>query len=133
MKFKAFIWLGSFPLCDILSAIFLDRVISVADEICFYSLAACNASCRYFLCVSLLVLHNDKLRLAKQNPNTNYIISQQNVEIANLIAKNYTLLDVNILASTQFINLKLWEFICIALLYLHTKFWANLKHDQKFG
>ena len=75
--------------------------------------------------------YNDRLRLANQKLNTNYIISQQNVwnvEIANL-----TVLDVNTSASTQFTVLKLWESILIVLLYLQTKFWANLRHGQKFG
>ena len=69
-----------------------------------------------------------RLWLANQKPNTNQNISQLNVwnvEIANLLSKKYTLLDVNILASTQFMDLKLWEFICIVLLYFHAKFWAN--------
>ena len=48
--------------------------------------------------------YNGWLWLANQKPNTNYIISQENVEIANLTAKNYTLLDVNILDFTQFID-----------------------------
>ena len=50
--------------------------------------------------------------LANRKPNTNYITSPQNVwnvEIANLPAKYHTLLNVNISASTQFIDLKHWE------------------------
>ena len=41
--------------------------------------------------------YNNRLRLANQKPNINYIISQKNVwnvEIANLIAKTYTLYTV---------------------------------------
>ena len=48
---------------------------------------------------------NDRLRLANQKPNTNYIISQEsiwNVEIANLTAKYYTLLDVNSSGNTVY-------------------------------
>ena len=80
--------------------------------------------------------HNDRLKLANQRPNINYIISQQNVwnvEITNLTANNYTHLDINILVSTQFMDLKPWEFICIVLFYLHPKFWGNLKYSQKVG
>ena len=50
---------------------------------------------------------NGRLRVANQKPNTNYIISEQNVwniEIANLNAYTYTLLNVNISASTQFMD-----------------------------
>ena len=53
--------------------------------------------------------YNNRLWLANQKPNTNYIISTYNVcniEIANLSAKNYTSLNVNISASTQFMNLR---------------------------
>ena len=56
--------------------------------------------------------YNDRLRLDNQKPNTSYIFSEENtwiVEIANLTAKNDTLLDVNISASTQLIDLKLWK------------------------
>ena len=58
----------------------------------------------------LFSYYNDKLRPANQKPNTNYIISQENVwnvEIANLTDKNYTIFDGNISALTQFIDLKL--------------------------
>ena len=80
--------------------------------------------------------YNNRLRLANQKPNTNYIISTYNVcniEIANLPAKNYTSLNVNISASTQFMNLRLSEFVVIVLVYASAKFWANRKFDQKFG
>ena len=30
-----------------------------------------------------------------------------------------------------FMDLKLCKFICIVVLYLHTMFWANLRHGQK--
>ena len=79
--------------------------------------------------------YNDRLRLTNQKPNTNYIASQQNVwnvEIANLPTQNPILLIVNISASTQFMNLKLCEFICIVILYVHAKYWANLRYSQKF-
>ena len=59
--------------------------------------------------------YNDRARLANQKPNTNYIISKQNVcntEIAKLPVKNYAFLNVNILHSTQFMNLRLWESNC---------------------
>ena len=79
--------------------------------------------------------YNYGLRLANQKPNTNYIISLEsvwNVEITILTYNNYTLLYVNITASTQFIDLKIWEFIFIIILCLHAKLWPNLKLGQKF-
>ena len=86
--------------------------------------------------IACISYHNcsDRLRLANQMLNTNYIISQENVwnvDIANLTAKSCTLLDVNISVSTHFMELKLCKFICIVVLYLHTMFWANLRHGQK--
>ena len=81
----------------------------------------------------LIYFHNcnDRLRLANQKPNTNYIstLNVCNIEIANLPAKNYTFLNVNISASPQFMNLRVWELIFIVL-YAQAKFWANLKFCQ---
>ena len=54
--------------------------------------------------------YNDRLWLANQKPNTNSITSRYkvwNVEKENLPAKDYTLLNVNISVSTQFMDLKL--------------------------
>ena len=51
---------------------------------------------------------------------------------ANISAKNYTLLNVSIAAFIQFINSKLWEFLCIVILFVSAKFWAYLKYAQKF-
>ena len=64
---------------------------------------------------------NDRLWLAKQ---TTSLAKQNawNVEIANLPAKDYTLLNVNVSASIQFIDFKLWEVVCIVFLYVHAEF-----------
>ena len=54
--------------------------------------------------------HNGRLQQANQKPNTIYVISQEkvwNVEIANPTSEKYTILDVNISASTQLMDLKL--------------------------
>ena len=72
--------------------------------------------------------YNDRLELVNQKPSTNYITSSYNVwnvEIANLPVKNYTFFNVNITASTQFMNLKLWEFLCVVLLNKY-EVWPNI-------
>ena len=46
--------------------------------------------------------------------------------------KSDTLLDVNISASTQFMDITLEQTVCVVLLYLHAKVWTNLRHGQKF-
>ena len=79
---------------------------------------------------------NDRLWLASQKANTNYITSQP-VKCSecknNKSIRLKLLLNVNLSASTQFMNMKLREFVCIVLLYLHANFWATLKSGQKFG
>ena len=42
-------------------------------------------------------------------------------------------MDVYISASTQFMDMKLWESIFIVILYMHANFWANLRHGQEFS
>ena len=29
-----------------------------------------------------------------------------------------------------FYGLKIWKFFCVALLYVHAKFWTNLRYDR---
>ena len=53
------------------------------------------------------------------------------MEIAKLAVLNYTLLDVNILASTQFNDLKLQRVIFIVIFYFCAKFQAYLRYNKK--
>ena len=89
----------------------------------YYIIAAVN----HHQLTDLIYFHNynARLRLANQKPNTNSITSQ--VEFlqcrnSKSFRQKLRFFNVNISASTQFMNLRLGDFVCIVLLYALAKF-----------